>query len=351
MSDQEATQGLACPRCGGVVPVPEGQVLVNCPYCDLRSLVRGERGLRRYQVPLRINHDQALGSLRTFLSSNRAIAGEAARQGTQQESFVAYLPVWSIWTRVISWIFGEKQVGSGDNKHYEPREIKHLQEMNWNGAACDVGEFGVQSVPLAGRPLDPFDPDLLHERGLVFEPVGSIVAADAAAENDFHNRVRKTSGLERISDVFLRQIHRQMGLVYYPIWVMRYLYSGRAYQVVVDGFSGETLYGKAPGSVAYRALVLVGGMAAGAFISVDISSLLFYLGLKAEGDSAGGLLGAGVVALAIGFGVMAAAYRAFRYGEEYEYRSAKAGATTFAFEPGQIMSQLEDVSQWVNKLR
>lgn len=351
MNEIEAAQGLACPRCGGVVPVPEGQVLVKCPYCDLRSLVRGERGLYRYQVPLRITREQALGSLKTFLSSSRAIAMDAARQGKLQEAFVVFLPVWSIWARVISWVFGEKQVGSGDHKRYEPREVKHLQEMNWNGAACDVGEFGVQSVPLAGRPLEPFDPALLHERGMVFEPVGSSVAANAAAENDFHNRVRKAAGLERISDVFLRMLHRRMGIVYYPVWVLRFLYSGRAYQAVIDGFSGEALYGKAPGSIAYRAVVLVAGMAAGAFVSVDAASILFYLGIKAEGDSAGGLLGAGVIAMAVGLAIMAAAYRSFRYGEEYEFRSTKAGAATFSFEPGQIMSQLEDVSKWVNRLR
>lgn len=351
MSDVESTQGLACPRCGGIVPVPEGQVVVKCPYCELRSLVRGDRGLKRFQVPVRITRDQALAALRNFLGSNRAIAMDASRKGSLQESFVAFMPVYSTWARVLSWVFGEKQVGSGEHKRYEPREVKNAQEMNWNGAACDVGEFGVQAVPLAGRPLEAFDPDVLHERGMVFEPVGSVVDAQAAAENDFVNRVRKTAGLSRISDVFIRLVRRQMGIVYYPMWVMRYLYSGRAYQVVVDGFSGETLYGKAPGSVAYRSLVLVGGMAAGAFVSVDVSAILFYLGLDSRGDSATGLLGAGLIALVVGFGIMAAAYRAFRYGEEYEYRSVKAGAATFAFEPGQIMSQLEDMSTWVNKLR
>lgn len=351
MNQIEAAHGLACPQCGGMVPIPEGQVLVQCPYCSLRSLVRGDRGLYRYQVPLRITREQAFASLRAFLSGKRAIARDAARLGKLHESLVVFLPVWSIWGRIISWVFGEKRVGSGDDRRYEPREVKHLQEMNWNGAACDVGEFGVQSVPLAGRPLDPFDPDLLHEQGMVFEPVGSTVAANAAAENNFHNRVRKAAGLDRISDVFLRMLHRRMGIVYYPIWVLRFLYNGRAYQVVIDGFSGETLYGKAPGSIAYRAIMLVAGMAAGAFLAIDASAILVYLGINAEGDSAGGLLGAGVVVLGIGFAVMAAAYRSFRYGEEYEYRSNKAGGATFSLEPGQIMSQLEDASEWVKKLR
>ena len=31
MSETQAMKGLGCPRCGGVVPVPEGQVIVRCP--------------------------------------------------------------------------------------------------------------------------------------------------------------------------------------------------------------------------------------------------------------------------------------------------------------------------------
>lgn len=347
----ESTLGLACPRCGGMVPVPEGQPLVRCPYCDLRSLVRGERGLQRYQVPLRISREQALSTLRSFLGSNRAIATDAARLSRLHESFVAFMPVWSTWARVISWVFGEKQVGSGDNRRYEPREVKDAEEMNWNAAACDVGEFGVQAVPLVGRPLEPFNPDLLHEQGMVFEPVGSEADAQAAAQADFEKRVRKAAGLDRISDVFVRMVRRYMGIVYYPIWILRYIYNGRAYQVAVDGFSGEALYGKAPGSVLYRAAVLVGGMAAGAFLSVDVSAILFYFGARSNDDSAGGILGAGLVCLIAGFALMGMAYRAFRYGEEYEFRSAKAGGAAFTFEPKQIMSQLEEASSWLNKLR
>ena len=60
MSDKEALHGLACPRCGGVLSIPEGQVIVRCPYCDLRSYVRGERGLRRYQVPQRVQKEIAI---------------------------------------------------------------------------------------------------------------------------------------------------------------------------------------------------------------------------------------------------------------------------------------------------
>ena len=54
-----------------------------------------------------------------------------------------------------------------------------------------------------------------------------------------------------------------LALVYYPLWVARYHYRHRSYQVVVDGYNGRVLYGKAPGNTLYRALMLVAGTAPG----------------------------------------------------------------------------------------
>jgi len=61
MAQESAVEGITCPKCGGMVPIPEGQIVVQCPFCDLRSMVKGERGVRRYQIPEQITREQALG--------------------------------------------------------------------------------------------------------------------------------------------------------------------------------------------------------------------------------------------------------------------------------------------------
>jgi hypothetical protein len=329
MKERDSVHGLACPNCGGVVPVPEGQVIVRCPYCDLRSLVRGERGLQRYQVARRVDRERAETALNQFLTSSRAIAGEAAKTAQLDEVFVAYLPFWVTWARVLGWVLGQEKVGSGDNARYEPREIKIAEEMDWNGAACDVGEFGVDTLPLTDQPLEPFEADTLHAAGLVFEPVGSLSDAITASESDFNERVRRMASLDRVAQVFVRFLRRRLGLVYYPLWVLRYLYRGRAFQVVVDGYSGKLLYGKAPGSTLYRAAVLVGGMALGAFLAVDGSALALALAGQSDGDGAEGFLIGALAVAAIGFGLMGTAYRKFRYGEQYEFRGHRQKSRRF----------------------
>ncbi len=318
MSDQ-ATHGLACPNCAGMIQIPEGQAIVICPYCDLRSLVQGARGLRRYQVELKTDRAAAETALRGFLSGKMQVARNAAKVAEVQETFLAYLPFWASWARVLGWAFGEEQVGSGDNKRYESREIKIAQEMDWTGAALDVGEFGVERISLAGRTLAPVNWDGMHNSGMVFEPVGVAGEAQAKAKQDFDQRVRSLADLDRVSQVFTRTTRERFGLVYYPLWVVRYLYRGRSFQVVVDGVDGKVLYGKAPGSTLFRSLALVAGMASGALLAVDGGSLATYIAFTSSDDDAGGMLIVAGGAVVVGLGLMAGGYRAFRYGEHYEF--------------------------------
>jgi hypothetical protein len=199
--------------------------------------------------------------------------------------------------------------------------VKIVQDLVWTGAACDVGEFGVQQIQLTNQPLEPFNGDALHAAGMVFEPVGSVSDAHQAAESDFEKRVNGAANLDRVGQLFVRFINQRFGFVYYPLWVIRYLYRDRAFQVVVDGFSGKVLYGKAPGNVLYRAAVLVGGMALGAFLAVDVPA--FILMSSSSSNSNDNSLGFLLAVLAIGLGLMAFAYYTFRFGEHYEFGGAK----------------------------
>jgi DNA-directed RNA polymerase subunit RPC12/RpoP len=332
----ETITGLACPSCQGRLEIPEGTRIVVCPYCSQRSLVRGVRGVYRYQVPRRVDRDRALGSLRSFLHGlNRA--PDLASKARLTELFTAYLPFWSVWAKVAGWVLGEQRVGSGDRRRYEPREVKVQRPMNWNAAACDVAEFGVEAVRLEGRAMEPFQPSALHADGMVFEPVGSVTEGERLAQQVFEAEVRAASRLDRIGSIYTRLLGKRLGLVYFPLWVARYLYRGRAYQVVIDGHSGEVLYGKAPGNTWFRAAALVGGMAAGALLMVDGTALALSL---LSGSDEGSLVFLLVPVLA-GAALMVAGYRAFRYGEQIEQR-ARVGRKR-ASPPGEIGGLLEEI--------
>src|SRR5690606_8590754 len=142
----------------------------------------------------------------------------------------------------------QEKVGSGDDAKYEPREKRAISELSWNAPACEVGDFGIQRVSLEGRPVEPFNAPELHRTGMVFEPIGSAKTAIESARGQFESQIKGKVSLDRMEQTFVRLTNTRLGLVYYPLWVLRYLYHKRSFQVVVDGFNGEILYGKAPGS-------------------------------------------------------------------------------------------------------
>ena len=121
-------------------------------------------------------------------------------------------------------------------------------------------------VAVRADALEPFDSEALHARAMVFEPVESPSEALNEAEQHFIHRGQTMRKLKQRYFEKFHLLRRQLSLVYYPLWIARYQYRDRSYQVVVDGVSGDVLYGKAPGNVFYRAAMLVGGMASGTFL-------------------------------------------------------------------------------------
>ncbi len=310
--------GLSCPICSGTLAVREGQRLVNCPYCHNCSYVKGERGIARYQVARSVDRDAAAQAVRGFWGGfNKAM--DLSQKAKITELFLAYLPYWRAQAKVAGWIFGRKEVGSGDHKRKEPREVQLMEPMEWTGAAGDVGEFGVDSISTQGKKFAAYNSDALHHEGMVFEPSGSTTDAQSNAHRTWLERGKAKAGLNEVSQTWLRNLREALSIVYYPLWVARYTYRDRSYQVVVDGSSGRVLFGKAPGNIFFRALMLMGGTALGAFVMVD--GLALALAILANMDNPDK---EAIILLALPFvgggALIAGGYRLFRFGEEIEHK-------------------------------
>jgi hypothetical protein len=335
--------GLACPNCAGILSIREGQRIVKCPYCEARSLVRGERGVGRYQVARRVHRDQALEAVRGFWGGlNRAF--DLKQKAEVTETFLVYLPYWRAQAMMAGWLFGQKKVKSGESTRWDPREVQLMEAVDWTGAAGDVAEFGVSSIGLAGKQFAAYDPDALHSEAMVFEPTGSQTEAVDSAGQLWDKTARARGGLDRVSQLILRYLRRTLALVYYPLWVARYTYRQRAYQVVVDGFTGRVLYGKAPGNIYYRALLLVAGTALGAFVLVDGMALAGTVIANSDDSDSLGLL---LLPLIAGVFLIGAGYRLFRWGEEIEHRAPGTGSPPPASsgQPSGWLGTLEQLRQ------
>ena len=307
---KEQAQGLVCPNCSGVVPVAEGVRIVQCPYCGLHSLVQGERGVRRWQVARRIDRAGAETGVRGFLSGLRK-ARDLSRAAKIDELILVYLPFWRVEATVAGWLFGRVRQDKDSTK---PDEHYVFESMHWNDAAVDVTEFGVHRIVVSRVDLLPFDSQALHAEAMVFEPSESRTAALGEARDHFLYRSRTAAGQTRTSYENVQLLRPDFALVYFPVWLARYSYRNRVYQVVIDGVSGKVMYGKAPGNILYRAAALVTGLAVGNLVLVN-GTVLAALAASGSDDDGLAIL---LLPIAIGVGLILYGYRQFRYGEEVE---------------------------------
>lgn len=329
------TQGLTCPECSGVVPVAEGDRIVECPFCHTHSLVQGVRGVRRWQVPQVVERERALQTVGNFFRGMKK-ARDLAKAAQIKDTFLVYLPYWRVESFVAGWMFGRVKSGKDSTR---PVEVKISEMMHWNDAAVDVAEYGVHQVAISKEQLQPYDSDRLHAEAMVFEPSESHSDALEEAGRHFTYRGRKARNLRTKFFEKFHFLRQRLSIVYYPLWVSRYEYHKRNYQVVVDGVNGRILYGKAPGNIFYRAAALVGGLAAGNFILVN--GTLLAGTLIGNSDDDGSFLFI-LMPIALGIGLIAAGYRAFRYGEEVEeiQKGARKAALAGESDGSGLMSAL-----------
>ena len=123
-----------------------------------------------------------------------------------------------------------------------------------------------------------------------------------AAVDRFRERCDPGRGLERVGFRFLTTLRERLSIVYYPIWVVRYRFRKRSYQVLIDAEDGTLAYGKAPGNDFYRAVMLIATEAVALFFGTTA--------LQIAGNHPKAWLFVGFVALAM----IAWGFHKFRWG-------------------------------------
>jgi hypothetical protein len=311
----EVIKGLMCPGCGGAVELKEGNNVLKCGYCETSLLVMGDEGVIQYHVKSKVPQDEAKAVVKNWFGKfdkDRKLKVEA--QFT--EIFLVHLPFWRSIGQVCGWIFGNKihhethtnnKGNTRTTTRKEPVERMVMRDYVWNKAACDVSEFGVEEVDNSGISgnLEPFDLFAVEKQGMVFEPTFSRTDANLESEKWMLDQAKRSAEVDEVMFQKLHCIGKKLSVVYYPLWIIRYRFKERNYQVVVDGLSNKLLYGRAPGSTLFRVSMFVGSLMIGNLLLT--SSLRYY-----SGDSGDIII---VVAL-VGIALIIFGFMKFRYGGE-----------------------------------
>jgi len=304
--------GLTCPSCGGSLEVAEGWTNLACRYCETPLLVLGERGIARFMVAEEVDRARASEAVRRWLGRGFRKDPRLRREARVEEAFLAWFPFVRIRFDLVGTLLGtvRRREKRGDRwvTVVEPKELVVERSFDRTAPAGEMAEFGVGRVDLAGDRLLPYDEERLRRRGMVFRPQRAPEEVARAEEERTLERARAAAGLSRVTFSWLAAIRRRVTVVHYPLWVFRYRFRNRTYQVLVDAQDGSLAYGKAPGNALYRAAAVVGAAAGACFVGTTVLQHLGTILRSNNGFAALAGLGA-VLAAMVAWG-----YRQFRHG-------------------------------------
>ncbi len=324
--------GLNCPACGGAISVEEGENTVICQYCDSTLFIEGDKGVSTIAFSNRVAKEAAMKATQTWWTRGFK-ARDLKHTGQVTEIYPIYLPFWRALTRVAGWVCGYEERRHTDQKgnvrvERIPKEVMVLQDYTFSEIACDPGDLGIRTLKNFSGATGFADFDMIP----TFEATTSRDDAVVRAKSDALARAKASVRVPHVTFQKLHVLPKRLSMVYYPVWVVRYNYRNRMYMSTVDGVTGQTMSGRAPGDPLFQSLAVTAGTSLGGIIAA--------LGIIFSGESAELALGG----LAIGVGLLYVTYRFFRHGSEIvegEFKEKKASSKDALREIQSIAKQLQ----------
>ena len=291
-STRRATQiALACPACAAPLSMPEGDTVARCPHCGSYALFRGEAGIGRFVLPSLVSSTDALRSVGQIMSS-RNVAADAMGSSSVRRPQLFFVPFWHAAVQAHGYVLGvepvyeeeeipivagqestttwvlapKKRVKRRTGSKGVERQIRLGCTVNVSGA--DMEPLGIPSLSadsqlaISGLEIQrtglPDGLEVLNSsrqadmEGIFVDPSIHVSEAVAQAERVAKRLARGAGmGLERRWE-YVVLAGQRCSLIYYPLWVVSFLYRGRSYRAVCDGRSGRVLRGSFPGRTRHR---------------------------------------------------------------------------------------------------
>jgi hypothetical protein len=242
--------------------------------------IEGDEGVRKITFRNKITRTQAIEAVQRWWRGGFK-ARDLKTRGVVAESFPIYVPFWRFKARAAGWVCGYRTETHSDGKGHThtkrvPLEKMILRDFDWSHVACDPGDIGIEH-------LRNFEGEaVLVDEGSIptFEVTTSHSDAQAMGSQQVMSEAVSYTGVPTVTFQDIHVFPKDLSIIYYPIWVIRYTYSERIYFATVDGVTGMILSGRAPGDNLWRSIAMSLGMA----VSGIGLSLCAYLAIQAGGS-------------------------------------------------------------------
>jgi hypothetical protein len=277
-------RSVQCQSCKAVMVFDPARVGQNCEFCGSPALVAYEEikaPIRPAGVlPFKIDRSRVRDDIRRWWRSKWLAPGRLAKSALIDTVHSLYIPYWTFDARVhCPWdadagYYYYVDVEGRDNQGR--RVVRQERRTRWEPASGEIDHvFDDEAVPgTQGLPIDllrqvepfptgevvPYDTAFLS--GHVVEHYRVVlVEATKQSEQQMHATLEQLCGAQvpgdtyrnlRIFPTFSGQTFKH---VLVPVWLLSYNYGSRAFQVLVNGYTGR-IAGKYPFSV-WKVLLLI----------------------------------------------------------------------------------------------
>ena len=234
---------IKCPNCGAEFEAPDQSYYVICPYCGIT--LRRVKGIGfkpetgHYYYP--VNQRDPYHELVRFIYSNAPVPDDFIDSADLRDRKLYYIPMYSYYVEGEVTIYGLREIITT----YRYGEYVAVPAVD---AGVVTKLLAPWNTALEGK--KPFDPRI-KSMGKYYEPEIHPYDASWFAELVYKwwSRIRVWRELGRIYGVDASiSMTRYTGLIHYPVWEIRYHYSGRDYKAYVDGVDNRVILAESPGS-------------------------------------------------------------------------------------------------------
>jgi hypothetical protein len=239
-------QEIRCSHCGAPVPFNPGEIIATCKYCGFTTVIEtGEAFNFEHSLLLnKFDEKQIEDSIRDWMRAGFMKPSDLAKKSKITEKNLIYLPFWVVSVQATSSY-------KGIFERIAPpivKEGKIEKEYNWLVLAREASDFPTREydVPLEGK--IPYDFRRIEGFAKV---LNSEIDRDEAAELakqqiEAHHRFLLKSDVDKIVEMQTTYNVKQVVYLHAPIWFIKYEYKGNAYQLILDGATGDALKGDIP---------------------------------------------------------------------------------------------------------
>jgi Zn finger protein HypA/HybF involved in hydrogenase expression len=264
---QAEKTSVRCQSCQAISVFDAGHVGQRCDFCGSSELVPYEQVKDAFRpeslLPLKVAEPQARESMRTWYGRLWFAPGGFGTKALTDTVKAVYLPYWTFDANAdASW------TAEAGHYYYVTENNRQEQRVRWTPASGSLSHFFDDELVCASRGVDagllrgiepfptetlaPYDPGYLA--GWVVERYQiDLPAAAQRSRQQMEEELREMCAQAVPGDtqrnLVVRASYRDQTFkhILAPVWLVAYTYSGKTYQVLVNGVTG-TISGRRPWS-------------------------------------------------------------------------------------------------------